>query len=111
MPAVKPEDSSNQIIAGCASDGANRFVVKGKGGISDSPFSPVIGNLLWQDNRNSSTSQQSQSQINSTVSSSPKQQIAQIIPAQNWIINNDGTVTLIADSNKQNNLDITANCN
>jgi large exoprotein involved in heme utilization and adhesion len=44
-------DSSRQIVAGCAADKGNRFVVIGRGGLPEDPSQTLRGRTVWQDLR------------------------------------------------------------
>ncbi len=90
-------DASQQISQGCRSGGqAGRFVVIGKGGLPANPGDTIAGDALWEDMREGGTAlaqtggQPSQSTTNSTV------QGRSLVPAQGWVIDEKGMVTLVA---------------
>ncbi|MFW5664500.1 MAG: filamentous hemagglutinin N-terminal domain-containing protein [Coleofasciculus sp.] len=88
-------DPSNQIIAGCPADTGNRFTAIGRGGIPDNPRDYLQGNAVWQDRRNVAAFPDNQPAVN-LPSEMPEKQI---IEAQGWIVDEEGTVILTAEPN------------
>ncbi|WP_446396740.1 two-partner secretion domain-containing protein [Coleofasciculus sp. E1-EBD-02] len=91
-------DPSNQIIAGCPADTGNRFTAIGRGGIPDNPRDYLPGNAVWQDRRNVAAFPDNQPTV-TLPSETPEKQI---IEAQGWIVNEEGTVILTAESSGGN---------
>jgi len=91
-------DPSNQIIAGCPADTGNRFTAIGRGGIPDNPRDYLPGNAVWQDRRNVAVFPDNQPAVNLPSETSEKQ----IIEAQGWIVDEEGTVILTAESSGGN---------
>jgi filamentous hemagglutinin family protein len=80
-------DSSRQIAQGCqASSRTSRFVNQGRGGVYPSPADPLVAETIWQDWGLIDQPQASQN---------PKE----IVEAQAWVKQADGTVILLAQSN------------
>jgi len=94
-------DPSNQIIAGCPADTGNRFTAIGRGGIPDNPRDYLPGNAVWQDRRNVSVFPDNQPAVNLPSETSEKQ----LIEAQGWIVDKNGTVILTAESSGGNRVD------
>ncbi|WP_322744330.1 S-layer family protein [Coleofasciculus sp. LEGE 07092] len=86
-------DSSNQIVAGCPADKGNSFTVTGRGGIPDNPEQYLRGRAVWTDRRNLSASYPENSPTPYTPHPTPH---TQLIEAQDWIVDENGTVTLTA---------------
>ncbi|MEQ8381254.1 MAG: S-layer family protein [Coleofasciculus sp. A1-SPW-01] len=94
-------DPSNQIIAGCPADTGNRFTAIGRGGIPDNPRDYLQGNSVWQDRRNVAGFLDNKPAVN-LPSETPKKQI---IEAEGWIVDENGTVILTAKSSGGNRVD------
>ena len=99
--AVKPEETNDKIVAGCAVDKGNRFIVLGKGGLAHNPTQILTDNMLWFDNRQTELSSPP-TEISSTIDDSlvknNSKQNNSFIPATGWVINNDGSVALTSSS-------------
>ncbi|MFP5269904.1 two-partner secretion domain-containing protein [Coleofasciculus sp.] len=87
-------DPSNQIIAGCPADTGNRFTVIGRGGIPNNPRDYLPGNAVWRDWRSVSAFPDNQPAVNLPSEIHEKQ----LIEAQGWIVDENGTVILTAES-------------
>ncbi|MEQ8998250.1 MAG: filamentous hemagglutinin N-terminal domain-containing protein [Coleofasciculus sp. B1-GNL1-01] len=94
-------DPSNQIIAGCPADTGNRFTAIGRGGIPDNPRDYLQGNSVWQDRRNVAGFLDNKPAVN-LPSETPEKQI---IEAQGWMVDEDGTVILTAEPNGGKRID------
>ena len=114
LSSEKPQNTSDQIIAGCSTDQGNRFVVNRKGGLPNNPIQSLGSEIVWEDLRTTddsplATQKRSLSSLSrddhqkdaivlTTSKSSPKEKIQ---PAKSWIIKNDGTVILISEANTE----------
>jgi filamentous hemagglutinin family protein len=98
-------DPSNQIVAGCAADRGNRFVVTGRGGLPTDPSQTLRGRTVWRDIRPLS----SVSHSHSTQTRQPTTDNQPIIEATGWVINANGQVELVANA-PQDSWDRTVNC-
>jgi len=89
-------DASQQIVSGCPADTGDRFIVTGRGGIPNPPSQYFSGRAIWEDTRRLS----SQISPSSTVANSQRPQTnpQPLIEAQGWVVNQDGTVILTAES-------------
>ena len=98
--SVKPQDTTNQVAAGCAADGGNKFVVRGKGGLPTNPTQPLTNEVVWEDLRETRSQPHRTENLAKrkivTILPPPEKPIARIIPARGWIIQEDGTVILTA---------------
>ncbi|WP_446404647.1 hypothetical protein [Coleofasciculus sp. C1-SOL-03] len=95
-------DPSNQIIAGCPADTGNRFTVIGRGGIPDNPRDYLQGNAVWRDRRNVAAFSDQQPAVNLPSETSENR----IIEAQGWIVDEEGTVILTAESSGGKRVDL-----
>ena len=82
------EDTSNQVVAGCAAQSGNQFASTGRGGLPDNPAAQLSSNRLWQDMR---------SLTSPTVAAIPlrNQAKVELVEAQSWQINKAGDVELM----------------
>lgn len=83
----------------CARIANSSFTVTGRGGIPSSPENPAVSNLSWEDWRLLQVSQQQQRNVkveNNSVSNTASPASNQIVEAQGWIIDSNGTVILTA---------------
>ena len=111
LQTQKPQDTSNQIIAGCSAEQGNRLVIQGKGGLPENPTQPFNGEIIWEDLRIfSPDSEINNSQKYDNNFTSGKHNLQ---PAQDWLIKNDGTVILTSKRISNRNmigLNSTHNC-
>ena len=110
-------DPSNQIVAGCAADRGNRFVVTGRGGLPTDPSQILRGRAVWRDIRSvSSINRQSSVGRGEAFVNTTNESSAQFIPtnaspvhklttdnqpmieATGWVINPNGQVELVANA-------------
>ena len=63
----------------------------GRGGIPEDPRQPLVGQVLWQDERSGNRKERSSTLPESMPSSS-----SPILEAQSWMIDRDGQVSLVA---------------
>jgi filamentous hemagglutinin family protein len=82
-----PLSTREQITNACENTGENTFVVSGRGGVSENPSQVLRSQRTWQDLR--VLEQGNRPQALSTLSSP-------IIEAQNWAIDENGRVSLVA---------------
>ena len=98
--SVKPQDTTNQVVTGCAADGGNKFVVRGKGGLPTNPTQPLTNEVVWEDLRESKSeyhhTENSEKRKIVTILPPSEKPIERIIPIRGWIIGEDGTVILTA---------------
>ncbi|MEM7591043.1 MAG: filamentous hemagglutinin N-terminal domain-containing protein [Cyanobacteria bacterium P01_A01_bin.83] len=90
-----PTDSSNQIAAGCPADAGANFTVTGRGGLPANPRSSVSEEIILQAFETGT----GESDLATTENTQPA-----VIEAQNWIVNEQGKVELVASS--MTNVDI-----
>ncbi|OKH51634.1 hypothetical protein NIES2101_17865 [Calothrix sp. HK-06] len=93
----------------CARTAKSSFTAIGRGGIPDSPDTPAVSNFSWEDWRLLSVSKQQRSVTvrNTPISNTSSRISNQIVEAQGWVIDKDGSVILTAAypvSLSQNNL-------
>ncbi|HAX76456.1 MAG TPA: filamentous hemagglutinin [Cyanobacteria bacterium UBA11372] len=98
-------DPSNQIVAGCAADRGNRFVVTGRGGLPSDPSQTLRGRAVWRDIRPVS----SVGRFSTTQTQQPTTHNQPIIEATGWKINANGQVELVANA-PQDSWYRTVNC-
>ena len=84
------EDTSNQVVAGCAAQSGNQFASTGRGGLPGNPTAQLSGNRLWQDVRFFALEGTaiSNTAIGNDVES-------ELVEAQSWQVNTAGNVELM----------------
>ena len=88
------EDTSNQVVAGCAAQSGNQFASTGRGGLPDNPTAQFSGNRPWQDTRTlTSHAMTSRAAAASPVS---EQAEVELVEAQSWQVNAAGNIELMA---------------
>ena len=87
------EDTSNQVVAGCAAQSDSQFASTGRGGLPGNPTAQLSGNRLWQDTRSlvSAGTAISNSAIDGDVG-------IELVEAQSWQMNAAGEVELMTAS-------------
>jgi large exoprotein involved in heme utilization and adhesion len=85
-------DAADRITAGCPTDDEARFVTTGRGGIPVNPRQTLREEIVLQDLRNTVTS--------SMTVTSDQNNDRTIVEATGWIVNQDGDVEFVADSNR-----------
>ncbi|BAZ10744.1 filamentous hemagglutinin outer membrane protein [Calothrix sp. NIES-4071] len=87
----------NQDI--CAVSSQSSFTVTGRGGIASSPDNPAVSNFSWEDWRMLEVSKQQQTGLavrNTSIVNNNSPVPNQVVEAQGWVIDFDGTVMLTA---------------
>ncbi|MBE9005340.1 filamentous hemagglutinin N-terminal domain-containing protein [Fortiea sp. LEGE XX443] len=98
-------DASRQIATGCKPGGKVRrgsLVSTGRGGIAPSPTDPlmddsVLANWITLDDKSQSSDRTQPHRINLQKLNSVNKE-TQIVPAQGWVIDDKGNVTLVAQA-------------
>ncbi|MGD1917639.1 MAG: filamentous hemagglutinin, partial [Pleurocapsa sp.] len=90
-----PNDSSNQIVAGCPADAGANFTVTGRGGLPANPRSSVAEEIILQAFETGT----GESDLTTTENTQPA-----VIEAQNWVVNEKGKVELVASSANDTNI-------
>jgi len=90
-----PNDSADQIVAGCPADAGANFTVTGRGGLPANPQSSVSEEIILQ----AFETGKGESDLTTTDNVQPS-----LVEAQEWIINEHGKVELIASSNNNSNI-------
>ncbi|MEO0839666.1 MAG: filamentous hemagglutinin N-terminal domain-containing protein [Cyanobacteria bacterium J06643_5] len=96
-------DSSQQVASGCSINQGNSFTVVGKGGVATNPSDSVAEISLWNDLRDISIQDSKKINIQAQDNSSK-----QIIEATGWIVDKQGNIEFVAESNS---IDIKDNWN
>jgi filamentous hemagglutinin family protein len=91
-------DSASQIVAGCATESANSFVVTGRGGLPENPTQYLQGKVIVQDTRN---------RLPGTQVQQPRyihkhQDTSELVEARGWVVDKNGTVILTAEPSATN---------
>jgi filamentous hemagglutinin family protein len=99
LPQV-PIDASTQISQTCSTRQIdNKLYITGSGGLPPNTEDPVVGDVVWLDNRDTQSGS-----IASNARSQPSQKSLQ--PAVGWTFDRDGKVTLVAaNTSRAPNLD------
>jgi len=102
------------IKAGCAASNGNNFIVRGKGGLPQSPDDLFSGETTITELFDLVTTEQTASNIRNDFSDvNVGNKHNQIVEATGWIVDTDGNVTLVAkrpDRNLQNSLTSSVDC-
>ncbi|OKH41622.1 hypothetical protein NIES2101_34095, partial [Calothrix sp. HK-06] len=83
----------------CARTAKSSFTFIGRGGIPSSPDNPAVSNSSWEDWRLLQVSKQQQRGLtvrDTPISNTSSSTSNQIVEAQGWVIDKDGSVTLTA---------------
>ncbi|BBD57737.1 hemagglutination activity domain protein [Nostoc sp. HK-01] len=91
-------DSSTLLAADCSKDDENdnsQFIVTGRGGLPDNPYEVLGNDVLWSDTRGREIIARRNQPV-TTKSPSVNKTVA-IVPANGWVFNGAGEVTLISD--------------
>ncbi|HAX78900.1 MAG TPA: filamentous hemagglutinin, partial [Cyanobacteria bacterium UBA11372] len=99
-------DQSNQINVGCAATRGNSFTITGRGGLPESPTTPLRGRAIWRDVRNAAIATPT-----ANTSSKKSHPPVQLVEATGWIVNNLGQVELVANLPMRTNVNPELNCN
>ncbi|MGG6263836.1 filamentous hemagglutinin N-terminal domain-containing protein [Leptolyngbya sp. AN03gr2] len=79
------QDTSGLIASTCPADEGNSFAITGRGGLPDDPRQPLMSDRVWIDDRAPSQS-----------SLPTAQPVPEIVEAQGWIKQPDGSIHLVA---------------
>ena len=87
-------EPSDKVLSGCAADEGNEFYIIGRGGIPDDPLDTLRRRAIWRDLR--AVTPNGVPIENQSYELKPQ---PQIIEANGWIFNADGSVELVAQPN------------
>ncbi|HEY9852788.1 MAG TPA: filamentous hemagglutinin N-terminal domain-containing protein [Leptolyngbyaceae cyanobacterium] len=101
-------DPTTEIVAGCAADRGNRFVVTGRGGLPIDPNQTLRGRALWRDvrilangeSRMENLQRVSSLPVNSNHRSPNLNYQSLIREATGWSLNEKGQLQLVANAEK-----------
>ncbi|MCU0551837.1 MAG: filamentous hemagglutinin N-terminal domain-containing protein [Leptolyngbya sp. Prado105] len=88
------QDTSGLIASTCPADEGNSFAITGRGGLPEDPRQPLMGERVWLDDR--APNQTSSAPSQSAPSQSAPQASADMIEAQGWVKQPDGSINLVA---------------
>lgn len=86
-----PTDPSQLIATTCAADEGNSFAMTGRGGLPDDPRQPLMGQVIWQDERRGREDLR-----DGELEELGSRRTAPIIEAQGWMVDPTGAVILVA---------------
>lgn len=81
-------DPSQLIAATCPADQGSSFAITGRGGLPEDPRQPLIGQVIWQDDRGGGSAEGDQAAIGVSHHA--------IVETQGWIVDRTGMVILVA---------------
>ncbi len=88
-------DPSQLIASTCPVDQGSSFAITGRGGLPEDPRQPLIGQVIWQDDRqvgeNGATGRGESGKVEQSNLAT-----ASIVEAQDWIVDSMGTFVLVA---------------
>ncbi|MBD2096012.1 filamentous hemagglutinin N-terminal domain-containing protein [Trichocoleus sp. FACHB-591] len=88
-------DPSQLIAATCPSDKGSSFAVTGRGGLPEDPRQPLVGQVIWQDDRGEVGNQKIEKRGDREMERSNSTAGA-IAEAQGWMVDHTGTIVLLA---------------
>lgn len=94
-------DKSDQITAGCPAQKGNNFVVTGQGGLPENPTTTLRGATLWSDLRPvvvGGDGAMGRILPYHPTTPPPHQGESPIVEATGWVVDKQGTVTLVAQA-------------
>jgi filamentous hemagglutinin family protein len=103
-------DASQAIAKSCSTSEDSRhseLVITGRGGLPPSPDQPLSSDVVWSDTRLNAMTNQPHSSKRSTTKLTP----IEIVPATGWIFNQQGEVTLIANTSNVTPYNLRSNSN
>ncbi|MCC5638182.1 filamentous hemagglutinin N-terminal domain-containing protein [Nostoc sp. CHAB 5844] len=92
-------DNSRLLVADCSKedeDDNSQFIITGRGGLPANPYELLNGDVLWSDTRAREITTRQNSPI--TTKTPSVNQKSAIVPANGWVFNAAGEVTLISDA-------------
>ncbi|MCC5640126.1 S-layer family protein [Nostoc sp. CHAB 5844] len=97
-------DASQAIASGCSANAkeGGDFIVTGRGGLPLSPHETLSSDIVWSDTRLTRIASQTNQRV---ALSTPKVQlhtsdVLANVPANDWVFNNKGEVTLLANASR-----------
>jgi filamentous hemagglutinin family protein len=81
-------DPSQLIAATCPADEGSSFAITGRGGLPEDPRQPLMGQVIWQDERGAGEERGGREV--------ERVRRASLVEAQGWIVDRTGTVVLVA---------------
>ena len=114
--STSPRDPDREITKGCASNAENRFIISGRGGLSDDPINAFRGNLVWRDLSDYTTqtlSRQQSGRGDRPTSQELTVSRPRVVEATGWVKHPDKTIELVANlpnTYQQSNVYSSANC-
>lgn len=88
-------DPSQLIAATCPADRGSSFAITGRGGLPEDPRQPLMGQVIWRDDRQAGGDREVRRWEDGEVEQS-NLVTAPIVEAQDWIVDRTGTVVLVA---------------
>ncbi len=99
-------DSSQEVASGCSVNQANSFTVVGKGGLAANPQDIVAEVKVWRDLRDLSVINNGKKRSIQVKNNSPRK----IVEATGWVVDEEGNIEFVAESETQNNWQKASNC-
>ncbi|WP_157229339.1 S-layer family protein [Rivularia sp. PCC 7116] len=99
-------DSSQKVASGCSVNQSNSFTVVGKGGLAVNPQEAVAEVNAWNDLRDLNITNRNQQRNIQVENDSPKL----IIEATGWVVNKEGNIEFIAQSDNRDSWQKVSNC-
>ncbi|NES73549.1 MAG: S-layer family protein, partial [Okeania sp. SIO2D1] len=92
-------DPTEQIVAGCAVTADSQFVITGRGGLPHNPTTTLPSETLWRDWQDFSPATEIRANVpqNEPATQPPKAISYPIVQATNWVIDEQGTLKLVAN--------------
>jgi filamentous hemagglutinin family protein len=99
-------DGSQEVASGCSVNQGNSFTVVGKGGLAANPQDVVAEVKVWRDLRDLSVINNGKKRSIQVKNDSPKP----IVEATGWVVDKQGNIEFVAQSETQNNWQKASNC-
>jgi large exoprotein involved in heme utilization and adhesion len=87
-------DSSQLIATTCPADRGSSFTITGRGGLPDDPRQPLMGQVIWQDDREVRGVGREGGEVKRDGEVEGGE--GRIVEAQAWVVDPDGTIALVA---------------
>ena len=91
-------DAANRVTQGCAAASGNTFTVTGRGGLPPNPTQPFAGRSIWRDVRAVTDGDGGMAIPDTSDGSASEMPLRE---AQDWVIDTNGRVRLVANSSQR----------
>lgn len=90
-------DPSQLMAATCPADEGSSFAITGRGGLPEDPRQPLVGQVIWQDDRRRIENRETEKPSDREIEQSHLT-TGSIAEAQGWIVDRTGAIVLVAQT-------------